>query len=267
MIAVARLIKSTENVQSDELNDPEREQLRRVDPLREIDLAADLLLDALKDPKRALNDPIVPKERMAIRATGDLLASDPIYGPSKAIKKKVEAFAQDKETPNETASDAAKAKAECGACCEKKADPTKKPEPIPEKKPDGKIVPDPSNVIVNPDQIVILEPVNFALDKYDILPTSATILAGVGQALRNHPEIEKVRVEGHTDVRASITYNQTLSENRVKSVVNWLVDKEGIDKKRLVGEGKGELQPLIPDAKTEPEHFKNRRVEFHIVNP
>ena len=57
--------------------------------------------------------------------------------------------------------------------------------------------------------------------------------------------------------------NQILSENRAKSVMDYLITK-GIDKKRLKATGYGDTKPVIADAQTEEDHQKNRRTEYRL---
>ena len=84
--------------------------------------------------------------------------------------------------------------------------------------------------------------------------------------MKDHPEIKKVRVEGHTDNRGGKAKNQSLSAKRAAAVVQWLVKKGGIDKSRLTSVGIGMEKP-IDDNATEEGRRVNRRVEFHIVDP
>jgi outer membrane protein OmpA-like peptidoglycan-associated protein len=56
-----------------------------------------------------------------------------------------------------------------------------------------------------------------------------------------------------------------LSENRAKSVVEYLVD-HGIDEKRLKHAGYGETQPIHSDAKIYAEKSKTKREEMHQNN-
>ena len=84
----------------------------------------------------------------------------------------------------------------------------------------------------------------------------------------------KIEISGHTDTRGTAQDNQTLSENRAKSVVDYLIS-HGIDSKRLEYKGYGESTPLIPDSeinkmKTNSEkedaHQQNRRTEFKVLS-
>ncbi len=75
----------------------------------------------------------------------------------------------------------------------------------------------------------------------------------------------KVVVIGHTDSRASMAYNQRLSERRAASVAKYLSTK-GIPTSSMVVFGKGETQPVATN-RTRAGMQKNRRVEIHIQGP
>jgi outer membrane protein OmpA-like peptidoglycan-associated protein len=47
----------------------------------------------------------------------------------------------------------------------------------------------------------------------------------------------------HTDARGDDKKNKLLSENRAKAVYKYLVETKGIDPRRLVPIGKGEMEP------------------------
>jgi outer membrane protein OmpA-like peptidoglycan-associated protein len=81
-----------------------------------------------------------------------------------------------------------------------------------------------------------------------------------------HPEIELIRVEGHSDATGSLKFNMRLSKRRADTVVRYLVGRGKVSKERLISEGFGPTRPLVPDAKTREELAQNRRVEFHIVD-
>ncbi|MBQ1177090.1 MAG: OmpA family protein, partial [Paludibacteraceae bacterium] len=69
-------------------------------------------------------------------------------------------------------------------------------------------------------------------------------------------------VTGHTDNVGNDAYNQTLSEKRAESVVQYLIEK-GIDSKRLVSQGMGSSQPTETNA-TEWGRSQNRRIEVSV---
>ena len=91
---------------------------------------------------------------------------------------------------------------------------------------------------------------------------SAEILGAVLEVLKAHPEIAKVRIEGHTDDRGEAQTNKALSQARAASVAKWLEGK-GVDKTRLAPAGFGSDKPLAPNT-TEEARTRNRRVEFHV---
>jgi OOP family OmpA-OmpF porin len=105
----------------------------------------------------------------------------------------------------------------------------------------------------------VIEGIYFDTDKAIIKPVSYKILNEVVAVLRRNPGVN-VRVDGHTDFRASEAYNQKLSEARANAVMNYLIDA-GIERKRLTAKGFGELKPAYPN--TSPENMSiNRRVEI-----
>ncbi len=75
----------------------------------------------------------------------------------------------------------------------------------------------------------------------------------------------KLVVVGHTDSRASMRYNQKLSERRAASVARFLITK-GIPATSITASGKGETQPVATN-RTRAGMQKNRRVEIHIQGP
>ena len=72
----------------------------------------------------------------------------------------------------------------------------------------------------------------------------------------------KIEICGHTDGHGSIDYNQRLSENRARAVVDYLVS-HGIDVRRLSFKGYGKSRPIDTNT-TEEGRAKNRRVEFVV---
>lgn len=133
----------------------------------------------------------------------------------------------------------------------------------------GKPDPDPKRngcpkAFVSQGQIKILDQVKFKTGSAQIQPgrDSEEVLQAVLKVLTDHPEITKVRIEGHTDNTGTAKTNTKLSAARAASVVAWLV-KHGIAKERLTSKGFGPDRPLDSNA-TEAGRRNNRRVEFHI---
>ena len=117
-------------------------------------------------------------------------------------------------------------------------------------------------VFIKNGLIQILEQPKFDFNKANIKPESDSLLTEVAKAMTDHPEIKRVRVEGHTDNVGSSEYNKKLSQQRADSVIKWL-SSHGIAADRLTAKGMGKETPLVPND-TELNRGLNRRVEFHI---
>ncbi|MCC6557752.1 MAG: OmpA family protein [Polyangiaceae bacterium] len=113
-------------------------------------------------------------------------------------------------------------------------------------------------------EIQILKQVQFATGSARILQNSFGILDEVVRLLKVNPEIQHLSIEGHTDNRGSDALNEKLSSDRAHSVMQYLIDKGGIDAGRLSAAGFGPRRP-IADNNTPDGRQKNRRVEFHIT--
>lgn len=108
----------------------------------------------------------------------------------------------------------------------------------------------------------------YDLAKWDLRPESMTELDKLVEFLTINDNI-KVELSSHTDSRASRSYNQTLSQKRAQSCVDYLIQK-GIDKNRIIAKGYGESQ-LLNECKdgvecSEEEHQRNRRTEIKILS-
>jgi len=112
-------------------------------------------------------------------------------------------------------------------------------------------------------QIRILESVFFEAGKDAISARSHKLLDTVASILAAHPEIEQLRVEGHTDNTGDAAFNLDLSQRRAAAVVKYLVSKS-VAPERLRAQGYG-LEKPIADNSTKPGRAKNRRVEFKII--
>ena len=87
-----------------------------------------------------------------------------------------------------------------------------------------------------------LQPIYFDFDRYNIRPDAAIELNKILEAMVQNPGLI-VRIESHTDMRGTKTYNEILSDKRAQSTLEWLVSK-GIDRSRLSAKGFGENQLL-----------------------
>jgi outer membrane protein OmpA-like peptidoglycan-associated protein len=120
-------------------------------------------------------------------------------------------------------------------------------------------------VIVRKGKLVIFGKVQFALGSDTILPKSEQLVDEMGRALRDHPEIKRVEIQGHTDSSGDDFFNLKLGQERAESVKRAL-HKRGVAPSRLTAKGYGEQRPIAPND-TPAGRAKNRRVEFVIVDP
>jgi outer membrane protein OmpA-like peptidoglycan-associated protein len=142
---------------------------------------------------------------------------------------------------------------------DKDACPDEKGPPDPDPEKNGC----PKDVRVTEGSIVILQQVEFDTGKATIRPVSNTLLDTVAGVLREHGEILKVEVGGHTDNRGSNEQNTVLSQQRADAVVAALV-RRGIAAARLTAKGYGPSRPIMANLTTVGRQ-KNRRVEFRIL--
>lgn len=119
---------------------------------------------------------------------------------------------------------------------------------------------------------IVLRNIFFDLDKYSLKDESKTELDRLYNLLVENPTLV-IEISGHTDTQGSAAYNQQLSEDRAKAVVDYLV-AYGIERTRFEFKGYGETQPMISDAEIakmksksqkDEAHAQNRRTEFKIL--
>jgi outer membrane protein OmpA-like peptidoglycan-associated protein len=109
---------------------------------------------------------------------------------------------------------------------------------------------------------VILKNIFFDTNRFDLQPISMAELKKLIDFLNLNPTV-KIEISGHTDNVGNDQFNQTLSENRAKSVYQYLSD-HGITPTRLVFKGYGKTQPIVPNT-TDENKAQNRRTEFKII--
>ena len=101
----------------------------------------------------------------------------------------------------------------------------------------------------------------FAFDKSDLSSDAKISLDKLVKVLDSYPDTN-IEVQGHTDSKGSVAYNQNLSENRAVIVSGYLKDKKIVDS-RVTIKGFGETVPKY-DNETSDGRSQNRRVEFLI---
>lgn len=123
--------------------------------------------------------------------------------------------------------------------------------------------PDKGSVVIEENNIVILEKIQFATGSAEILPESFGIVQAVAETLKHHPEFSMIEVQGHADERSADAYNLKLTQSRADAVVAALVQR-GVNRNAVRAMGYGEYCPLDP-AHNAAAWEKNRRVEFKVV--
>jgi len=108
----------------------------------------------------------------------------------------------------------------------------------------------------------------YNINDTSITATGQRVLNELLKVLLNNPDLV-IELGCHTDSRGDDAYNLTLSKNRAKSAIRYLIAK-GIDPKRLRAKGYGETQ-LINQCKNgvkcdSDKHEENRRVEYTILS-
>jgi outer membrane protein OmpA-like peptidoglycan-associated protein len=102
--------------------------------------------------------------------------------------------------------------------------------------------------------------VTFPFDSAEITPAAGQALDVLGAALTDgRLSADRFEIAGHTDGIGDEGYNATLSERRAQAVVDYLSDRFGISRARLLGRGYGETFLADPQDPSDPQ---NRRVEI-----
>jgi outer membrane protein OmpA-like peptidoglycan-associated protein len=116
-------------------------------------------------------------------------------------------------------------------------------------------------VVVRRDKLELKEKLYFAWNQTALQEVSFPVMDEVVQALNDNKGF-RVQVEGHASSEGGDDHNQTLSEQRAKAVLDYLVT-HGIDKERLASKGFGSSVPLDTNE-TIAGRENNRRVEFVV---
>lgn len=127
-------------------------------------------------------------------------------------------------------------------------------------------------IMLNPiDEIIeqeeiILNPIFFEFDKSNITAQAAFELDKLVQIMNKYPNMI-INATSHTDSRGPASYNESLSDRRAKTTVQYVISK-GIDATRISGKGMGEndLKVKCGSNCTDEDHQMNRRSEFKIAS-
>lgn len=96
--------------------------------------------------------------------------------------------------------------------------------------------------------ITLDERVLFDFGEADIKPEAALPIEQIAELIRLNPSAP-VSIRGHTDSVGSDSFNDDLFRRRAQAVLAQLVDTHGIDSARLVAEGLGKRQPVVPNMR------------------
>ncbi|MBL7848418.1 MAG: OmpA family protein [Cyclobacteriaceae bacterium] len=113
------------------------------------------------------------------------------------------------------------------------------------------------------DAKLTLRDINFESNSVQLSDISYTELRRVIQLMKENPTL-RVEVAAHTDDLGSENYNQSLSQQRAKSVANFLMENK-IDPSRFEAKGYGESQAKVAND-SETNRAINRRVELRILS-
>jgi peptidoglycan-associated lipoprotein len=92
-----------------------------------------------------------------------------------------------------------------------------------------------------PKTAIVLPEIRYGLAEYDLKPQYQDSLNGLIKTLEDNPQLV-IELGSHTDARGGMDYNDTLSYNRAKSVIDYLISK-GIAADRLQPHGYGKRVP------------------------
>lgn len=113
------------------------------------------------------------------------------------------------------------------------------------------------------DRIVLEEKVLFDFERARLRWQARPVLRAIVELYRQHPDWAEIRIEGHADVRGREEFNQRISEQRARNVMDALVEA-GLPRELVSAVGFGSSRPRdLRDS--EEAHQRNRRVEFVVL--
>lgn len=115
---------------------------------------------------------------------------------------------------------------------------------------------------IDTGSVIELKNVFFETAKFDLKPESKAELNKLIAFLNANKNI-RGELSGHTDNVGDKKMNITLSQNRAKSVYDYLV-ANGVDAKRLTYKGYGDTKPKVKND-SDVNRAMNRRTEFKVI--
>lgn len=111
-------------------------------------------------------------------------------------------------------------------------------------------------------EAIVLNNIFYESDKYNLKDESNAELEMVVKLLTKNPTL-KIEIGGHTDNTGNEEANKILSENRAKSVYDYLISKS-IDAGRVTFKGYASSKPVAENSTAEGK-AKNRRTELVVT--
>lgn len=111
-------------------------------------------------------------------------------------------------------------------------------------------------------EVMVMRNIFFETDSYELKNESVVELNRLVDLLNKNPTM-RIEVGGHTDDVGADEYNQKLSENRAKAVVDFLTTK-GTTADRLTWKGYGKSNPVTSNE-TDEGKAQNRRTEIRVI--
>jgi outer membrane protein OmpA-like peptidoglycan-associated protein len=118
------------------------------------------------------------------------------------------------------------------------------------------------NKLASVDQKVIY----FDFGKAELKDEGINELAEVARALQADPNAV-LELQGFADSRGSDRYNYQLTRERVDTVTRYLVQKHGVDLRRIYAVGMGKVAPAAGEKQSRDTLAKSRRVEIRVLGP
>ena len=106
----------------------------------------------------------------------------------------------------------------------------------------------------------------FDFNKAELRDEGINELQDVARALQADPNAA-LELQGFADPRGSDRYNYQLTRDRVDAVVRYLVQRHGIDLRRIHAVGMGKAAQVAGEKASKDTLAKSRRVEIRLVSP
>jgi outer membrane protein OmpA-like peptidoglycan-associated protein len=108
--------------------------------------------------------------------------------------------------------------------------------------------------------------VYFDFAKAELRDEGINELEEVAKALKADPNAV-IELQGFADSRGSDTYNYRLTRDRVDAVVRYLVQRHGIELRRVFAVGMGKAQQAARTPASKDVFAKSRRVDIVLLTP